>query len=55
MGRILALRRNFSVYDATYVALAEQLGAALLTADLALARATTAQTRVAILPGTGSS
>jgi len=37
--RILALRQNFSAYDATYVALAERIGAALLTADRALLRA----------------
>lgn len=37
--RIVALRENFSAYDATYVALAERLGAALVTADQALIRA----------------
>lgn len=37
--RIVALRQNFSAYDATYVALAERIGAALLTADRALLRA----------------
>ena len=36
---ILALRHNFSAYDAAYVALAERLGATLLTADQALAKA----------------
>jgi predicted nucleic acid-binding protein len=37
--RIVALRQNFSAYDATYVALAVHTGAALLTADPALKRA----------------
>lgn len=39
LPRVLALRHNLSAYDATYVALAEHLGAALLTADAALERA----------------
>lgn len=39
LPRILALRDNFSPYDATYVALAEALNAPLLTADAALRRA----------------
>ena len=39
LGRLLSLRQNFSVYDATYVALAERLGASLITADGGLARA----------------
>ncbi|MFQ5745180.1 MAG: type II toxin-antitoxin system VapC family toxin [Acidobacteriota bacterium] len=38
LARILGLRQNFSVYDATYVALAEALSATLLTADSRLAR-----------------
>jgi predicted nucleic acid-binding protein len=38
--RIWALRHNLSAYDATYVALAEMIGAtALITADARLARA----------------
>lgn len=37
LGRIVALRSNFSAYDATYVALAELLGVGLLTADDRLA------------------
>jgi predicted nucleic acid-binding protein len=37
--RIVALRGNLSAYDATYVALAEHIDAALLTADRALVRA----------------
>lgn len=39
LERVLALRHNLSAYDATYVALAEGLGAELLTADRGLARA----------------
>jgi predicted nucleic acid-binding protein len=37
--RILLLGQNLSAYDATYVALAERLDAALLTADDRLTRA----------------
>ena len=48
--RILELRANFSAYDATYVALAEHLGAELLTADERLARAVQAHTKIAVLP-----
>ena len=36
--RIWALRENVTAYDATYVALAEALGARLITADHRLAR-----------------
>lgn len=50
LGRILDLGANFSAYDATYVALAEQLGAGLLTADGALARAARTHTRLGLLP-----
>ena len=39
LPRMLALRNNFSPYDATYVALAEALDATLVTTDAALARA----------------
>ena len=42
LPRLLELRNNFSAYDATYVALAERLGASLLTADEPLARAVAA-------------
>ncbi len=38
LPRIWALRHNFTAYDAAYVALAESLGATLLTCDHALAR-----------------
>ncbi|REJ85501.1 MAG: PIN domain-containing protein [Acidobacteria bacterium] len=39
VDRIWALRGNLTAYDAAYVALAEALGAPLLTRDRALARA----------------
>lgn len=39
LARVLALRTNFSAYDATYVALAERLEARLVTGDEALVRA----------------
>lgn len=39
MPRAYELRANVSAYDATYVALAEQLGCALVTADRRLASA----------------
>lgn len=39
LDRVWELRANVSAYDATYVALAEQLRCALLTADHRLARA----------------
>lgn len=49
IARVVQLRSNFSAYDATYVALAEQLNAGLLTADDALGRAARSHTRVAVL------
>lgn len=36
LGRILDLRHNFTAYDASYVALAEQLDVPFLTADARL-------------------
>jgi predicted nucleic acid-binding protein len=50
LTRILELRRNFSAYDATYVALAERLAAPLLTADEHLARAVRDHTEIRTLP-----
>ncbi|HEY0590709.1 MAG TPA: type II toxin-antitoxin system VapC family toxin [Thermoanaerobaculia bacterium] len=44
--RALALRENFSIYDGVYVALAESLGATLVTADAKLARAARTHSRV---------
>jgi predicted nucleic acid-binding protein len=49
LGRVLGLRSNFSAYDATYVALCEWLGARLVTADEALARAVGEHTQVELL------
>lgn len=39
LERAWTLRQNFTAYDAMYVALAEALGTALVTADARLARA----------------
>lgn len=50
VSRVLQLRYNFSPYDATYVALAEQLDASLLTADEALARAVRQYSNLPVLP-----
>ncbi|HEU5127779.1 MAG TPA: type II toxin-antitoxin system VapC family toxin [Glycomyces sp.] len=38
-GRLVTLRHNFTVYDAAYIALAEQLQMPLLTSDAKFARA----------------
>jgi len=48
LPRVLSLRDNFSVYDATYVALCEAIDAALITADAKLARAVAAHTRIRV-------
>lgn len=53
VGRIFQLRHNFTAYDATYVALAEGLGGALLTADARLGSAVQAVTDVP-LAGVGA-
>lgn len=50
MPRVLELRSNFSAYDACYVALAEGLGADLLTADEHLSRAVRTHTTIGVLP-----
>lgn len=50
VGRALALRDNFSAYDATYIALAEIIGGTLLTADCALSRAVRVHLGVDTLP-----
>lgn len=49
LPRVLELRLNFSAYDATYVALAERLGANLLTGDRRLSRAVGTHTDLAVL------
>ncbi len=50
LERVLNLRKNLSAYDAIYVALAERLGAHLLTADDRLRRATERHAHIAVLP-----
>jgi predicted nucleic acid-binding protein len=49
MPRAYELRANVSAYDATYVALAEQLGCPLLTADARLASAPGARCAIRVL------
>ena len=49
LGRCWALRDNLTVYDAAYVALAESLGAPLVTADSRIARAPGATCRIEVL------
>ena len=51
LSRIWELRDNFSAYDASYVALAEQLEVPLITADKRLARAASAYCEVITLDG----
>ncbi|REJ05133.1 PIN domain-containing protein [Microbacterium bovistercoris] len=46
--RVMALRQNFSAYDASYVALAELFGCPLLTLDERLAKAAKKHTAVEI-------
>jgi predicted nucleic acid-binding protein len=49
MSRAYELRTNVTPYDATYVALAEQLNCVLLTADARLARATGPRCAITVL------
>ena len=49
LARALAIRDNFTVYDAMYVALAEALGAELLSADAGLVRAVRRHTDLEVL------
>jgi predicted nucleic acid-binding protein len=51
MRRAYDLRANVSAYDATYVALAEQLGCTLLTADARLAAAAGPRCPITVLDG----
>jgi predicted nucleic acid-binding protein len=51
LGRVWQLRANLTAYDATYVALAEALGCALLTADRRLAAAPGPRCPIQRLPG----
>ncbi len=50
LARVWELRENLSAYDASYVALAESLGCALLTADARLGRAPGLRCSVTVLP-----
>ena len=50
LERIWELRDNLSSYDATYVALAEQLGCNLLTADVRLSQAPGIQCPITVVP-----
>ena len=50
LGRAYELRANLSPYDAVYVALAEALGAELVTADRRLAAAPGIRCRVCLVP-----
>lgn len=47
--RMLAMRENFSAYDAAYVALAERLHGELLTADDRMARAVRSHAAVPVV------
>lgn len=49
--RVWLLRNNLSAYDASYVALAEQLGCALLTCDGRLGRAAGVRCPITVVPG----
>jgi predicted nucleic acid-binding protein len=49
LGVIWTLRHNFTVYDASYVALADALGAGLLTLDMRLAAAVREHTAVELV------
>ncbi|MGC9156215.1 MAG: type II toxin-antitoxin system VapC family toxin [Ferrimicrobium sp.] len=50
LGRIWELRENLSAYDASYVALAESLGCALLTADTRLSHSPGIRCPVTVVP-----
>ncbi|MEB3982446.1 type II toxin-antitoxin system VapC family toxin [Mycobacterium sp. 663a-19] len=49
--RMWEIRENFSAYDATYVALAEALDCALVTADARLGHAGQARCAITVVPG----
>ncbi len=48
--RIWELRENFSAYDASYVALADALDCALVTADVRLSNASRAPCPITVVP-----
>ncbi|MEJ5868442.1 type II toxin-antitoxin system VapC family toxin [Pseudokineococcus sp. 5B2Z-1] len=51
LDRVWELRGNVTAYDATYVALAEELGGALVTGDARLGRAPGLRCDVLVVPG----
>lgn len=53
LSRVWELRENLTAYDASYVALAERMGAALLTTDARMARASGPRCRFRVLPNDG--
>ncbi|MFH5823750.1 type II toxin-antitoxin system VapC family toxin [Georgenia sp. AZ-5] len=50
LPRVWELRRNLTAYDATYVALAEELDCPLMIADARIARAAGPRCEVTVLP-----
>ena len=50
LDRVWELRENLSAYDATYVALAEALDCAFVTADARLSRAPDVRCPITVLP-----
>lgn len=50
LDRVWELRDNLSAYDASYVALAEMLNCALLTADARLSRAPGTRCPITVVP-----
>ncbi len=50
LARVLELRENLSVYDASYIALAELLGCSVLTADPRLSAVPGIRCPVTVVP-----
>ncbi len=50
LERVWGLRQNLSAYDAAYVALAEELGCTLLTADARVSRASGIRCPITVVP-----